>query len=106
MKSVSSAGITTVSPKLYKYSDRDNTVGIIEFYSGKMTYLFTIPMMAAGQEDSTEVIGTEGKLTNNTQPQANLVNIYEPSGIRREIRPHYYGRFRGAFITEANGSTA
>lgn len=38
----------------------------------------------------------------NTQPALNLVNLYEPSGIRREIPPHYYGRFRDAFITEAN----
>ena len=42
----------------------------------------------------------------NTQPASNLVNIYEPSGIRREIPPHYYGRFRDAFITEANEFTA
>jgi myo-inositol 2-dehydrogenase / D-chiro-inositol 1-dehydrogenase len=62
--------------------------------------------MAAGQEDSTEVIGTEGKLTINTQPQLNLVNIYDGTGIRREIPPHYYGRFQQAFITEANEFTA
>lgn len=37
---------------------------------------------------------------------SNLVNIYEPTGIRREIPPHYYGRFREAFITEANEFTA
>jgi myo-inositol 2-dehydrogenase/D-chiro-inositol 1-dehydrogenase len=36
----------------------------------------------------------------------NLVNIFEPTGIRREIPPHYYGRFRDAFITEANEFTA
>ena len=37
---------------------------------------------------------------------SNLVNIYESSGVRREIPPHYYGRFRDAFITEANEFTA
>ena len=40
------------------------------------------------------------------QPQTNLVNIYESTGIRREIPPNYYGRFREAFITEANEFTA
>jgi myo-inositol 2-dehydrogenase/D-chiro-inositol 1-dehydrogenase len=59
-------------------------------------------MMAAGQEDSTEIIGTEGKLTVNTQPMSNLVNIYDGTGIRREIPGDYYGRFREAFIREAN----
>jgi myo-inositol 2-dehydrogenase/D-chiro-inositol 1-dehydrogenase len=63
-------------------------------------------MMAAGQEDTTEIFGTEGKIAVNTQPQLNLVNLYESTGIRREIPPDYYGRFREAFITEANEFTA
>ena len=54
----------------------------------------------------TEITGTHGKVAVNTQPAINLVNIYEPSGIRREIPPHYYERFRDAFITEANEFTA
>lgn len=58
--------------------------------------------MAAGQEDSTEIFGTNGKIAINTQPAANLVNLFEPTGIRSEIPPDYYGRFREAFITEAN----
>jgi len=61
--------------------------------------------MAAGQEDSTEIIGTSGKLTVNTQPVSNLVNIYEPGGIRREIPQNYYGRFREAFEREAKEFT-
>jgi len=63
-------------------------------------------MMAAGQEDCTEIFGTNGKVAVNTQPQLNLVNLYESTGIRREIPPDYYGRFREAFITEANEFTA
>jgi myo-inositol 2-dehydrogenase/D-chiro-inositol 1-dehydrogenase len=63
-------------------------------------------MMAAGQEDCTEIFGTDGKIAINTQPQLNLVNLYESTGIRREIPADYYGRFREAFITEANEFTA
>ncbi|KAK5520314.1 hypothetical protein LTR21_002005 [Exophiala xenobiotica] len=81
VKSVSAVGITAVEPGLRKYNDRDNAL-------------------------ATEITGTKGKLAINTQPQTNLVNIYEPSGIRREIPPHYYGRFRDAFINEANEFTA
>jgi myo-inositol 2-dehydrogenase / D-chiro-inositol 1-dehydrogenase len=106
VKSVSAVGITAVSPELRKYNDRDNALGIVEFYGGKIAQLYCSRMMAAGQEDSTEITGTEGKLAVNTQPMSNLVSIYEPSGIRREIPPHYYGRFREAFITEANEFTA
>lgn len=106
VKSVTAVGITAVQPELRKHNDRDNAVGIVEFYGGKIAQLFCSRMMAAGQEDSTEITGTEGKLAVNTQPMSNLVNIYESTGIRREIPPDYYGRFMEAFVTEANEFTA
>lgn len=100
-----SSGITAVQPGLREHNDRDNAVGIIEFHDGKIAYIFCSRMMAAGQEDSTEIIGTEGKLAVNTQPFSNLVNIYEPGGIRREIPQNYYGRFKDAFEAEAREFT-
>jgi len=106
VKSVVSSGITAVQPELRKHKDMDNAVGIVEFYGGKIAYLFCSRMMAAGQDDATEIIGTGGKLTVNAQPMSNLVNIYDESGIRREIPAHYYGRFENAFVTEANEFTA
>lgn len=106
VKSVVASGITAVQPGLREFNDRDNAVGIVEFHEGKIAYFNCSRMMAAGQEDSTEIIGTEGKLTVNMQPQMNLVNIYEPSGIRREVPQTYYGRFEDAFVTEANEFSA
>ncbi|KAL3426595.1 hypothetical protein PVAG01_00104 [Phlyctema vagabunda] len=106
VQSVSAVGITAVQPELRKHSDRDNAIAIVEFYGGKIAQLYCSRMMAAGQEDTTEIFGTEGKIAVNTQPQLNLVNLYESTGIRREIPPDYYGRFREAFITEANEFTA
>lgn len=106
IKSVSAVGITAVEPDLRKFNDRDNAVAVVEFYNGRIAQLYCSRMMAAGQEDITEVIGTKGKLSINAQPQINLVNITEATGVRREIPPHYYGRFRDAFITEANEFTA
>lgn len=106
VKSVVSSGITAVQPDLRQHNDCDNAVGIVEFYGGRIAYLYASRMMAAGQEDSTEIIGTEGKLTVNMQPRTNLVDIYEASGIRREVPGTYYGRFEQAFVTEANEFTA
>jgi len=106
VKSVSAVGITAVEPDLRKYNDRDNAVAVIEFYGGKIAQLYCSRMMAAGQEDTSEIIGTKGKMSINYSPMSNLVNISEATGIRREIPPHYYGRFREAFITEANEFTA
>ncbi|KAJ5908076.1 hypothetical protein N7495_000758 [Penicillium taxi] len=106
VKSVAAIGITAVQSDLRKHNDRDNALGIIEFYGGKIAQLYCSRMMAAGQEDCTEIFGTNGKIAVNTQPQLNLVNLYEPTGVRREIPADYYGRFREAFITEANEFTA
>jgi myo-inositol 2-dehydrogenase/D-chiro-inositol 1-dehydrogenase len=105
VKSVAAVGITAVQPELRKHNDRDNAVGVVEFYGGKIAYFFASRMMAAGQDDATEIIGTEGKLQVNAQPMSNLVNIYDSIGVRREIPQHYYGRFEQAFVTEANEFT-
>jgi len=105
VKSVAASGITAVSPELRKHNDRDNAVGIIEFYGGKVATLYCSRMMAAGQEDTTEIFGTEGKVGINMQPQLNLVNVHESTGIRREVPATYYDRFREAFILEANEFT-
>ncbi|TKA76955.1 hypothetical protein B0A49_01730 [Cryomyces minteri] len=106
VKSVVAMGITAVQPELRKYKDVDNGVGIVEFWGGKLAYFYSSRMMAAGQHDMTEVIGTEGKLSINANPIGTLVEMSEPTGIRREIPPHYYGRFEQAFVTEANEFTA
>lgn len=101
VRSVSAVGITAVEPGLREHNDRDNAVGVIEFIDGRIAYLFASRMMAGGQEDSTEIIGTKGKLTVNLVPQDNLVRIYEPGGIRHELPQNYYGRFKNAFAREA-----
>jgi myo-inositol 2-dehydrogenase/D-chiro-inositol 1-dehydrogenase len=63
-------------------------------------------MMTHGQEDVTEIIGTEGKLTVNLNPQKNLVNYYSKAGITREVPADYWGRFEPGFVKEANEFTA
>jgi myo-inositol 2-dehydrogenase/D-chiro-inositol 1-dehydrogenase len=106
IKSVSAVGITAVEPDLRKHNDRDNAVGLVEFHDGRIAFFYASRMMAAGQEDVTEIIGTKGKLAVNTQPALNHVNIYDGSGIRREIPQTYYDRFEYAFVTEAQEFSA
>ncbi|KAJ5320147.1 hypothetical protein PENANT_c025G04664 [Penicillium antarcticum] len=106
IKSVSAVGITAVEPDLRKHNDRDNAVGLVEFYDGRIAFFYASRMMAAGQEDVTEIIGTKGKLAVNTQPALNHVNVYDGTGIRREIPQTYYDRFEYAFVTEAQEFSA
>ncbi|KAF5644702.1 myo-inositol 2-dehydrogenase [Fusarium sp. NRRL 25303] len=106
VKSVVATGITAVQPELRKHKDVDNGVGIVEFWGGKVAYFYSSRMMAAGQHDMTEVIGTEGKLAINANPVGNLVEMHEATGVRRQIPGDYYGRFEHAFVTEANEFTS
>lgn len=99
-------GITAVQPELRRHGDVDNAVGVVEFWGGKIAYFYSSRMMAPGQMDQTEIIGTEGKLAVNLNPVGTLVEIGEPAGVRREIPSDYYGRFEHAFVTEANEFTA
>lgn len=102
VKSVSAVGITAVQPELRKHKDVDNGVGIAEFWDGRIAYFYSSRMMAAGQHDMTEIIGTDGKLSINANPIGTLVEMSESSGVRREIPQDYWGRFEYAFVTEAN----
>lgn len=104
-KSISAYGIRAVQPALEKHNDYDNAVGIVEFWGGKIAYYYCSRMMAHGQEDTTEIIGTEGKMSVNANPQTNLVNLYQASGITREVPKDYYGRFEMAFAQESNEFT-
>lgn len=106
VKSVVANGITAVQPELRKHKDVDNGIGMVEFWGGKMAYFYSSRMMAAGQHDMTEIIGTEGKIAVNANPTGTLVELHEHSGVRREIPHDYYGRFEHAFVTEANEFTA
>ncbi|RWA06689.1 hypothetical protein EKO27_g8416 [Xylaria grammica] len=106
VKSAVAMGITAVQPELRRHGDVDNGVGIVEFWGGKLAYFYSSRMMAAGQHDMSEIIGTEGKLAVNGNPIGTLVEMHEPNGVRREIPQDYYGRFENAFVTEANEFTA
>ncbi|KAH8898910.1 NAD(P)-binding protein [Thozetella sp. PMI_491] len=106
VKSVVAMGICAVQPELRKHKDVDNGIGIVEFWGGKIAYFYSSRMMAAGQHDMTEIIGTDGKMSVNANPTGSLVEMHESSGVRREIPHDYWGRFQSAFVTEANEFTA
>lgn len=106
VKSVSAIGVCAVHPELAELGDVDNGVAIVEFWGGKIAQFFMSRIMAAGQHDMSEIIGTKGKLSVNSHPAESLVEMHEVGGIRRELPTDYYGRFEHAFVTEANEFTA
>lgn len=102
---MTAVGINARLTDLSQHQDVDNGVGIVEFHKGKIAYFYASRMMAAGQIDTTEIIGTHGKIVVNGNPQKNLVEVHEVNGIRREVPQTYYDRFEEAFVTESNEFT-
>ncbi|PVI05860.1 NAD(P)-binding protein [Periconia macrospinosa] len=105
VKSVTAVGVTALEPDLAKYGDVDNGVGIVEFYGGQIAYYYSSRMNPPGQHDSTEIIGTKGKLSVNANPTTGLLESHISTGIHREIPQTYYDRFEHAFVEEARQFT-
>ena len=102
IKSLQAVGVAAIHPGLLQHKDRDNAIGMIELYGGRIATLYCSRMMAAGQEDTTEVICERGSLRINMNGRKNHVEVHDSHGARRELPQHYYERFRDAFVTEAN----
>jgi myo-inositol 2-dehydrogenase/D-chiro-inositol 1-dehydrogenase len=79
--SVYAAGITAVEPDLQHYNDRDNAVFVVKLYVGHIVYFYAFRMMAAGQDDGTESIGTRGMLSVNLIPVPVVLSL-EATAIR------------------------
>lgn len=106
IKSLQAIGVTAVHPGLEASHDRDNAIATVEFEGGKIAALYCSRMMAAGQEDTTEIICERGSVRVNMQTRKNHVEIHDALGARRELPQHYYERFREAFATEAHEFTS
>ncbi|CAN6654103.1 hypothetical protein TRVA0_027S00386 [Trichomonascus vanleenenianus] len=101
-KQMSAIGTTAVHPELQEWNDSDNALAMIKFHDGRLATFYASRMMAHGQEDVTEIIGTEGKITVNKNAQSNLNVISDVYGIRNEVPNNFYERFEYAFVNEMN----
>ena len=95
------AGTLQHHPELEASKDVDNAVGIVEFWDGKIAYFYCSRTQAHGHDVSTEITGTEGKVTVNLVPRANTVVLCDKRGISHEVQEEYWQRFEHAYATEA-----
>ncbi|KAK9459570.1 uncharacterized protein V1516DRAFT_680266 [Lipomyces oligophaga] len=100
VKSISAVGTCAIEPALAEHNDVDNAVGIVEFYSGQMASFYVTRMMAAGQEDQTWLVGTEGKMSVNLEPRINHLKIHDKYGVRSLEPQTFFDRFAASFATE------
>lgn len=106
LRNLQAVGVTACHPELNAMNDRDNALATLEFEGGKVVALYCSRMMAAGQEDTTEIICERGSIRVNLEGKMDHIQIHDSSGASHQLPQHYYERFREAFITEASEFTA
>jgi myo-inositol 2-dehydrogenase/D-chiro-inositol 1-dehydrogenase len=96
-----SMGTIAVLEGLRECGDVDNGIAAIEFEGGRMAVIQASRTMAHGHETSTEVTGTQGRLTVGRDARADDVVVADAHGIRTHCTPTFYERFADAFLREA-----
>ncbi|KAH6976610.1 hypothetical protein EDB80DRAFT_757576 [Ilyonectria destructans] len=101
-KSVSASGVAAIHSELVEYGDTDNTVGICEYWDGKIAFFYNSRTTAHGYDNATEIFGTAGKLSINLIPRRNAVEICDTDGfVKTPAHPGWYERYASAFVAEA-----
>ena len=98
---VFATGVVALHEGLREFGDVDNGVATCEFADGQMACFYASRTMAHGHETSTEIFGTQGRLTVGQNPRLNRVDIADAHGVRNECTPTFYERFEEAFLREA-----
>ncbi|KAL5118946.1 hypothetical protein ACEQ8H_003075 [Pleosporales sp. CAS-2024a] len=106
VKRVVAFGVTAVEPGLATHGDVDNGVAVVEFYAGQIAYFYSSRMNPPGQHDSTDIIGTKGKLCVNANPATGLLESHRSTGIHRDIPQNYYPPLQTRFFHLASSIEA
>ena len=93
-------GTVAVHEGLRQWNDVDNGLAICEFEGGSIAYFGASRTMAHGFEATTEIVGTQGRLTVGGNPRLDDVTIADAHGVRNECTPTFYERFEDAFLRE------
>jgi myo-inositol 2-dehydrogenase/D-chiro-inositol 1-dehydrogenase len=99
-KEVYALGGCYAHPEFGKYGDGDNVGALIKFENNAMAFLFAGRTAPHGYNVETEIIGTKATLRVAAVPQANLVEIIDNSGVRKECSQNFLERFEQAYLNE------
>ncbi len=87
-------------PEFGSYGDGDNVSALMKFKDGAMGFLFAGRTANHGYNIEKEIIGTKATLRIASVPQANLVEILDQHGVRRECHDNFLERFEYAYLNE------
>ncbi|KAK4910510.1 hypothetical protein LTR66_017428 [Elasticomyces elasticus] len=104
-KALWATGVISHHHALAALGDVDNSIGVVEFWGGKVAYFYHSRTAAHGYDNCTEVVGTKGKISINLVPSRDRVQLSNSSGISQQASPSWSDRYCEAFVTELHEFT-
>ncbi|OJJ59624.1 hypothetical protein ASPSYDRAFT_200362 [Aspergillus sydowii CBS 593.65] len=104
-KALWSTGIIAHHHEMKEFKDVDNAVAVVEFWGGRIAHYYHSRTTSNGYDNSTDIVGMTGKISINSVPHRNKVQVSNAAGIIQEITPSWIDRYREAFVTELNQFT-
>lgn len=104
-KALWATGVVAKHAELKDFGDADNAVGVVEFWGGMVAHYYHSRTGVTGYDNTTEIFGSDGKLTINSVPRLNRVDMLNGSGWMNEVLPGWVDRYKDAFVTEVNDFT-
>ncbi len=104
-KALWSTGIIAHHHEMKEFRDVDNAVAVVEFWGGRIAHYYHSRTTSNGYDNSTDIIGMTGKISINSVPHRNKVQVSNATGIIQEVTPSWIDRYREAFVTELNQFT-
>ena len=98
--SVYAIGGSYAHPEFETYGDGDNVSALMQFENDAMAFFYVGRTAPHGYNVETEIIGTKATLRIGSVPQANLVEIIDGMGVRKECSQSFFERFEQAYINE------
>ncbi|KAJ5110126.1 hypothetical protein N7532_002771 [Penicillium argentinense] len=104
-KALWATGIIAHHHEMKDFKDADNAVGVVEFWGGRIAHYYHSRTTSHGYDNCTDIIGMTGKISINSVPHYNRVQVSNASGIVQDCTPSWIDRYREAFVTELNEFT-
>ena len=101
-KAVYAAGLRAYHKELITVRDADNAVGICEFYDDKIAFFYNSRTAPIGFDNSTEIIGTSGKITVNILSRHDKLEILDKNGVSIAPVESWLDRYAESFVREVN----
>ena len=68
--------------------------------SGRIAYCYHSLTTSHGYDNCTDIIGMNGRISINSIPHSNRVQVLNASGIVQDVTPSWIDRYKEAFVTE------